>query len=56
MRSFQNTVQTHFWGEYVLNSMSAMSAISGKDKDAESTDRKKLNDLFEMVDDYIEQA
>ncbi|MDD2979965.1 MAG: hypothetical protein PHN80_08335 [Hespellia sp.] len=53
MRSLQNTVQTHFWGEYVLNSM---SVISEKDKDAESTDRKRMNDLFEMVDDYIEQA
>lgn len=54
MKSLQNTVQTRFWGECVLQSLSTIS--EKKDKETELIDRKKMYDLFEMVDDYIEQT
>lgn len=55
MSSMQTVVKTtSFWGEVIINPL--FRSCEKKDKETERMRKEKLNKLYEMVDDYIEQA
>ena len=55
MRNMQAVVKTTpFWGEAIIKPL--FSPCEKKDKEEEKKRKEKLNKLYEMVDDYIEQA
>ena len=51
-----NVRMTSFWGKYILNTTGNLMErkLSGKKEEKES--RIHLAKLYEMVDDYVEQA
>lgn len=55
MSNIKATVKTTpFWGECILNQMINISRK--EDERIEKERKERLNKVFEMIDDYIEQA
>lgn len=52
MESMENVAVKHIFGSYIMN----MKWVPGVSRDDSAKSKTREKELFEMVDDYIEQA